>query len=177
MPAEEGGREREGERERERERRGAGPRRERAEEEVQETNRTAAAIERRRLFPTVLFSRFILVRLSRSLRVVKAPALDATSEARDRSKRGRERERAEKGGSPFFHSFVDRFAAASRKLTVLRLDGGLDGGDCGVGAELERERAVCQSEWECVLEREGERELVSETGAERDPEQSKSKSQ
>jgi len=30
-----------------------------------------------------------------------------------------------------------------KKRTLLRLDGGLDGRDGGVGAELERERAVC----------------------------------
>ena len=31
-----------------------------------------------------------------------------------------------------------------KKRTLLRLDGGLDGRDGGVGAELERERAVCR---------------------------------
>jgi hypothetical protein len=38
------------------------------------------------------------------------------------------------------------------KLTLLRLDGGLDGREGGVGAELERERAVCR-ENEKVFER------------------------
>ena len=59
----------------------------------------------------------------------------------------REKARGERR-EPLFSPFVDRLAASKNsddlKLTLLRLDGGLDGREGGVGAELERERAVCR---------------------------------
>lgn len=148
---------------------------EKREEEVEERNETGDGGCRSNdadIFfrPCARFSASLVVRLSRSLSESKLLLLMRHL----RSERSFNRKRACGERREPFSSIAFAVAASKKKkLTLLRLDGSLDGGDGGVGAELERERAVCESEWGVCLGKRGRERWSAEKGAreKRDPEQ------